>query len=475
MRYVIILSVLKLMNEVFFLITAMKASASYCRELGDGLVERWSTPEDTEKIARLVGEAFKMTADGPLDEFGMKQVHRQMSGDYPYMGPGDYAVVEDTHKDGNPVVACVALWRHTWTYDGIPFGVGQPEFVAVDPAYRKRGLMRSLFEMIHARSADEEHFVQVISGILHFYRQFGYEYALDMGGQRVTYLSLIPELKKGETESLTVREAQAEDVPRLMDLYNSRSHVGLVRNVLSEYEWRFFLEEGQHYSTTGYFKKFLVIEDTVQTMLGYVYLVANVRWDRSVQVRDLAFMPAVNLQSVILPLLRSLRTYGAQIPTGKPEIAPFSQINFNLGRAHPVYDVLGKTLAPLYDPPYAWYVRVPDLRAFLQHITPVLERRLADSMITGYTGELKLNFYRYGLRLAFDHGHITAIEPWEKPFVHEEADADFPALVFLQLLFGYRSLDDLRYAFPDVGARREAETLLNVLFPLKPSWIITLD
>ncbi len=43
-----------------------------------------------------------------------------------------------------------------------------------------------------------------------------------------------------------------------------------------------------------------------------------------------------------------------------------------------------------------------------------------------------------------------------------------------QMLFGYRSLDDLRYAFPDVWASSEAEVLLNVLFPARPSWVMQL-
>src|SRR5205809_1198915 len=67
-------------------------------------------------------------------------------------------------------------------YDGIAFGVGQPEFVATHPDYRNRGLIRKLFEMVHARSEAEGHLVQGITGITYFYRQFGYEYALELKG-----------------------------------------------------------------------------------------------------------------------------------------------------------------------------------------------------------------------------------------------------------------------------------------------------
>jgi predicted acetyltransferase len=72
--------------------------------------------------------------------------------------------------------------RHKWEYGGIPFGVGRPEIVASDPGYRERGLVRAVFELLHARSAALGHMAQGITGIPYYYRQFGYEYALDQGG-----------------------------------------------------------------------------------------------------------------------------------------------------------------------------------------------------------------------------------------------------------------------------------------------------
>jgi hypothetical protein len=89
-----------------------------------------------------------------------------------------------------------------------------------------------------------------------------------------------------------------------------------------------------------------------------------------------------------------------------------------------------------------------------------------------YTGELTLDFYRGGMHLVFDKGRIMHIEPWHAPAYRNNADASCPALVFLQLLFGYRSLDELRYAFPDVHVEKsEAGVVLNTLFPKKFSWV----
>ncbi len=59
---------------------------------------------------------------------------------------------------------------------------------------------------------------------------------------------------------------------------------------------------------------------------------------------------------------------------------------------------------PIVIPPYAWYIRVPDLPAFLRRIAPVLERRLVASVVAGHTGELALSFYRTGIRLTFADG-----------------------------------------------------------------------
>jgi hypothetical protein len=99
-----------------------------------------------------------------------------------------------------------------------------------------------------------------------------------------------------------------------------------------------------------------------------------------------------------------------------------------------------------------------------------LEQRLAGSILPGYSGEFKISFYRDGLRLVFEQGRLKAAEPWQ----HEQdaEDAAFPDLTFLQLLMGYRSLEELRYAFKDCRYRNdEARALLRALFPKQTAYI----
>ncbi|MGH2480436.1 MAG: hypothetical protein ACRDHW_12345 [Ktedonobacteraceae bacterium] len=182
----------------------------------------------------------------------------------------------------------------------------------------------------------------------------------------------------------------------------------------------------------------------------------------------------MNVQALMPSVLRALQTYGLQMPTSRPDTEPLHEISFLLGRIHPVYDVLGDALAPFQEKPYAWYVRVANLPAFLQHIAPVLERRLANSTLAGYTGEIKLDFYHGGLLLTFAGGHLKGAEHWQVPIYDSNAGAGFPALVFLQVVFGHRTLDELRHAFPDVWVSNELEVVLKTLFPAHPSFVLPL-
>ena len=191
------------------------------RDLGNGLSLRWSTIDDTEEIAYLASSVFRDGAEAPLNFRLANLIRGLLSGNHPLMGSNDFVVIEDLRRQEHPFVACTCFWSQTWEFEGIPFQFGRPEIVATDPAYRNRGLVRAIFDVIHARSEAEGHLAQAITGIRYFYRQFGYEYALDLGGRSITYLSLIPQAREGAQEPYTLRDAVEEDIPLIKSLYDS--------------------------------------------------------------------------------------------------------------------------------------------------------------------------------------------------------------------------------------------------------------
>lgn len=453
-----------------------QAAADYRRPLEGGLVLRWSTAADEERLAELMSAVFR-GPDEPPSRRAADGVRRSMRGETGLMGPGDFALVEDTSRPGSRVVACACLLGQRWAYEGVPFAIGRPESVGTDPGYRNHGLMRAIFDLLHARSAARGDLVQAITGIPYFYRQFGYEYALDLGGGRVTYLSLIPRGQGGGPEPYTLRPATVADLPTIIALCQRRANMGAVQALVPESQFRQIVELWQGLEATGADVtdldvpgRFMVIVAADGAARGCTFL-AERRRGPDLCIDALEMDPEVSLAAAMPSLLRAFEAYGRRIPA-KPGSEPFSEICFRLGRTHPVYDALGHALAPVHRPPYAWYLRVPDLVAFLRHIAPTLERRLAGSVAAGHTGDVRINLYRSGLRLSFESGRLTAVEPWQAVPRGAAAEAALPPLVFLQLLFGYRSLDDLRATYPDVWATPQGEPLIQALFPARPSWVV---
>jgi hypothetical protein len=82
---------------------------------------------------------------------------------------------------------------------------------------------------------------------------------------------------------------------------------------------------------------------------------------------------------------------------------------------------------------------------------------------------------RSGLKLVIEQGRLAAVEPWTSVPQLETGDAGFPGLTFLQILFGYRSFDELETAFADCFCEEEeTRALLNILFPKRPSAVFPL-
>jgi len=63
-------------------------------------------------------------------------------------------------------------------------------------------------------------------------------------------------------------------------------------------------------------------------------------------------------------------------------------------------------------------------------------------------------------------GRLATIEEWKPEPDRKSGDAGYPGLTFLQLVFGYRSLSELKYAYADCWTKGDqAPVILELLFP----------
>ncbi len=443
----------------------------YQEDLGDGYTLRWATPSDRDSLLDLYGFVFRDETNGSHNTYLMAYADDLLSGRHPMGSPDDFAVVADAD---NRIVATTVLERMPLEYAGVAVPSGRPELVASHPDVRNRGYIRKIFQLIHAKSTARGDLMQGITGIPYYYRQFGYEYALTLGGGRVVPVQAIPKLGTDQQEPFVVRRAQHSDIMQLLMLYErerNRIHNHLPMLVTSRIDasyLRYTMSD-----VTGH-EPWLpyVITRPDGDVVGSFWS-NRIRGVSNIGVYSLSTEPHILLSDVYPSLCRAMLRIATTIPIWDNKTGEIEHIQFGLGVDHPVYRTIEQDIHKS-NRPYAWYIRVADVAQLIQHIVAPLERRLSQSAMAGYSGELTFDFYRSGLQMTFTKGRITATNLPANDG-SRKGKAGYPPHVFLQQLFGLHSIHELKASHPDVYSSGEAEVLLDILFPKQSSWLAPLD
>jgi hypothetical protein len=423
------------------------------RELGDGLILRSARREDGSELAEFNASMHSdahtpgsTLADWTLDLFETPHPTFRVE--------RDVTVVEDAGK----IVSALFLIPQVWSYAGVPIPTGQPELVATHPDYRRRGLIRTQFDVIHDWSRAGGQLWQFISGIPWYYRQFGYSYALDLPPRPIMWLT---DEAPPSSSAFSLRAATPADVPFLAELEAeapSGTRLGALRG-----KDGFTLELARR--PTGLLAcEILVIETSspAATPVGYIAYQRRLSGGL-VSLRAFELRRGTNWLGPAAVVAGHLHHWVRDHADG-----PGRGIRFALPAGHPGMRAVATRLGAPPTGTYGLYVRVPDVIAFLRAITPVLEERLASSPAVGWTGDLRVDLYERGLRLAFEQGRLARIEPWSPP-TDDGSDAGMAKETFLNLLLGNRTIDELERTTPDCIVETDAGALLlDVLFPPMP-------
>ncbi len=428
-------------------------------DLGDNLRLRFAVPEDFDA---WVDFNERMRAYDPSSNRIGVWAHELMSGRHPIARASDFTVVEDTRT--GKIVSSLCLIPQTWSYGGIPFGCDRIEQVGTDPVYRRRGLIRTQMDVIHALSGTKGNLLQAITGIPWYYRQFGYEFGLDLYYGRVVSAPAPNQEIKTQYRVRLLTNSDKTFVRAVYAHNAQRQPFSVVRSD-AHWEWEF---SGRTTDSEVY-RPWLIIEDAAHRPVGYIQhhpVLPSTKPDPwRLVVRQCALASGVSHLNVVPDLLTELSRYvqSQRNPDYDAETTQPGEIVLFLGRDDPLYAGLpASKRSSMWG--YAWYIRIPDLAAFLRHVSPALEKHLLGTPAEGYTGTLTLSFYRSGLRLEFERGKITE----SRNLDHKEmdsSDASFPDLTFLQLLGGRRTYDQLKESHPDCSATPTAQALLAALFP----------
>lgn len=363
---------------------------------------------------------------------------------HPTMSLKDFFVIKHLGK----TVACLNLIPSIWSVGGIPLKVAELGCVATLPEYRHQGLQRRLMEEYHRQISDQRYDLSAIEGIPFYYRQFGYEYALPLQEEIRLKLSQIPDYEVKHR----IRPFTKADVPKATQLFSQAQRKFYVHTVREEGIWRMQQETGliAEYEFEGY-----AVEENGEMI---AYFMVNVNSERKeLLLREITDVDMYAVQSILKFLKDKGKQHGLE--------TLLATISY-----HEPFVIQMVAIGGAQSPPYAWQIRAMDYVKLLWKLKPLFEERLATSMYQHLTEKLNFNFYSYIVQIAVDSGVIMDVRRVE---TDEDRSVRFNPLVFVQLLLGYRSRDELQAVYSDFLVRTSRRHLIDVLFPKLPSYIHT--
>ncbi|KAF9992978.1 hypothetical protein BGZ79_002422 [Entomortierella chlamydospora] len=518
-------------------------------DIGDGLLLRWSTKDDEANIADLMADVFtwyqlRPIAEGeipPRSEFVPAMVHRAFRSDCRITTVYDFALVENTRapEGENPIIAGVSLQQDIGYFGKVKLMYGISEIIATHSDYRNKGLMRRLFhDLVHPASDLRGGVVQIIAGIPHFYRQFGYEYALDFGSynpQKLNDLTSILPLaehesveKGGHGEPFLLRTPSVDDLPYLVEMSTPEKRLSQAGAgfLYDENYWRFWIRDAVANMTS----KFDVSRShwiIVDAKAGKDCGVAMARGCPMLSIEMFVLDEEHNYRDAMHSVLRQILTI-ANGPTAWEQKQQLEEakrarevkeqqgatttnqkkiqgMTLSLDPEHPIMKLFASK-STVTTTKSKIYTRIPSYANFLLKIAPVLEDRLAQSCLKEITVIWQFNFFRKvvgsagkGVEVVFESGKlISARDDWVEPSPKEKVmaareriakakeenrpdfkplvyQAQFAPLTFTRLVVGDMTMDQMTDIYAECGIREGGDDAKLMLDILFPKQIFHFD
>ncbi len=406
---------------------------------------RFKTAESPEDARRLKAHFTEVYFEGVgilIDTL----FHR-----FPGMKRGHWFYAEK--KTSQEIVAAFPLQPWFWEMDGVRLKIAQTVGAATLPKYRRKGLIREVLKRIEKTVAAESFDLMVINGISGFYRQFGYCFALPVENHVNLALDLIPD--QSVKNSYSFRLADESDIPFLMKQDEAYRRKFSLASFRDEAAWKYLLNDRFH---TMFGSEFWLMEHGGNGDDFYCRIPLTSHFGgKGLLVGEISEDITYEALEAMLDFLK-----GKAIEEDKPFI------RFNLhNETRAVKKVM--SLGATWEGQFAWQIKIPNLERFLTRITPVLEKRVGNSDLNGFTGTFRLDFFKTNLDLLWERGKLTTIRHGEG---RQVLSLRIHKQLFPILCLGHRSWSDLERVWPDVGPSSEQSAhLIETLFPVTDSWL----
>jgi predicted N-acetyltransferase YhbS len=332
------------------------------------------------------------------------------------------------------VVSIATLLDETLRVGSTTLPMGQVEMVATAKDAEGRGYVRALMQRCHELSRERGHVLQVMIGIPHFYRQFGYAYSIPMH----PWATLTPQSQMPEGHTVAAATlTEVEVCHALQDVAQAPFDIAMPH---SHDCWRWLFG---HTSSTQ-----LLVRDASGAPVG----LARVYTDSGdVDMGEVTATTAAATDALIAHALSVTSDEGAARVNLRPHVPELEAKAQDVER------------------PDWYYVRIDDPVELLTALSPELMSRLRND--NNDSGHALLSFWRSHVRLRWE-AETLSIEgggPMQSPLSSGGSGVPLDALGSLIFGGGAASLED---RFPDAYLGRQ-EALMHTLFPPQAADLLT--
>lgn len=408
--------------------------------LGPEWVMQSARSEDVERIAQFNEQIFRPS-------IGV-WTRTLLTGNHPTVSASDFVLIENSFT--GEIAASLALVTQKWLFEGIPINVAQIELVGTAVEYRGRGLVRKEMIWFDHKAKEKKCLLGCVQGVPTLYKKLGYHFAIDLKVGAMLWLDQMP----GATTNggCKVRAASLGDVVDLVNLHNANLQHLAIRSEMNEALWTY--QELQPPDSEHACETYVL--ESADGIDGYMRLGRYLRLGRLV-VRELVCKTYDDM-------IKALHFAGQ---LAREQELP--SILLRMQMSHPAVQIVRSWGAQNLEP-YAWQVHVFDWLAFFDLILPVLERRLAGTLLYNTSRELLIEIADEGngLYLRLHRGRVAAIELVSG---REIWHLSVTRPLLTALVMGYRTRAELETQHIEMKSDPSSRYLIDILFPRRPAYV----
>ncbi|HPJ30725.1 MAG TPA: GNAT family N-acetyltransferase [Methanothrix sp.] len=421
-------------------------------------IRRAGSPDDAGKLRSHFDKIFLPEEVGEFAE--------AISLHFPGMKNERWFIAEE--EETAEIASAFALIPWTWEMAGLKLKIAEMGIVGTGEGHRNRGLLRQLSRRFDATLAEEGFDLAVVQGIPGFYRRFGYHYSIPLEPHIDIPLHLVPDSTgdgDGDGGAYDFRLAGTEDAAFLAgedEMYRRANFLSVFRD---EEVWKYLLTYSPKIACGS---EFWIMEGKTADE-RYYFRISRQGFGAGLIVSEIS-------EGISDDALTSLFAFCKK--KCRERNKPFIRLNLALkSTAAKTAVSFGASVGR----PYAWQIKIPDRRRLLTRIAPILEARLMESSLAGFTGTLRLDFYREQIDLIWSDGKLESVTSGGENEC--ENTLFIPEDLFAPLVLGHRTWRELQYTRPDIfpamlyvgpGADTASDKtvrLIDALFPAEKSWI----